>query len=342
MKKMLTLGLTLLAAAGASASAQTITGAGASFPNPLYSKMFAEYKKQTGVTVNYQSVGSGAGQKQIINRTVDFGASDNPMTNDMMKPAPAALLHVPTAIGAVVPAFNVPGVSSMKLTGETLAGIYLGSIKKWNDPKIAALNPGAKLPGLPITPVRRSDSSGTTYVFTDYLSAVNPTFKSKVGRGNSVKWPVGSAAKGNDGVAGAVKNTPGAIGYVELAYAKQNKLPFAQLKNKAGNWITADNGPASAAAAGVVIPSDTRVSIVNSGNAQAWPIASFTYVIFYKEQKYGSRTEAQGKNLKNLLWWMTHDGQKFNEGLDYAKLPAGMMPKVEKVIKSMTYGGKAL
>ncbi|ADY26821.1 phosphate ABC transporter, periplasmic phosphate-binding protein [Deinococcus proteolyticus MRP] len=342
MKKMLTLALSLVAAAGATASAQTITGAGASFPNPLYSKMFAEYKKQTGVSVNYQSVGSGAGQKQIINRTVDFGASDNPMTNDMMKPAPAALLHVPTAIGAVVPAFNVPGVTSMKLTGETLAGIYLGSIKKWNDPKIVALNPGVKLPGLPITPVRRSDSSGTTYVFTDYLSSVNPTFKSRVGRGNSVKWPVGSAAKGNDGVAGAVKSTPGSIGYVELAYAKQNRLPFAQLKNKAGNWITADNGPASAAAAGVVIPSDTRVSIVNSGNAQAWPIASFTYVIFYKEQKYGNRTQAQAKNLKNLLWWMTHDGQKFNEGLDYAKLPAGVMPKVEKVIKSMTYGGQAI
>ncbi|MDO4263943.1 MAG: phosphate ABC transporter substrate-binding protein PstS [Deinococcus sp.] len=342
MKKMLTLGLTLIAAAGASASAQTITGAGASFPNPLYSKMFAEYKNQTGVSVNYQSVGSGAGQKQIINRTVDFGASDNAMTNAMMAPAPAPLLHVPTAIGAVVPAFNVPGVTSMKMTGETLAGIYLGSIKRWNDPKIAALNPGVKLPGLPITPVRRSDSSGTTYVFTDYLSSVNPTFKSKVGRGNSVKWPVGSAAKGNDGVAGAVKNTPGAIGYVELAYAKQNKLPFAQLKNKAGNWITADNGPASAAAAGVVIPSDTRVSIVNSGNAQAWPIASFTYVIFYKEQKYGNRTQAQAKNLKDLLWWMTHTGQKFNEGLDYAKLPASVMPKVEKVIKSMTYGGKAI
>ncbi|MFC6618078.1 phosphate ABC transporter substrate-binding protein PstS [Deinococcus radiophilus] len=342
MNKLLTVGLTLLAAASASASAQTITGAGASFPYPLYSKMFAEYKKQSGVSVNYQSVGSGAGQKQIINRTVDFGASDNFMTNAMMAPAPAPLLHVPTAIGAVVPAFNVPGVSNLKLTGDVLASIYLGNIKTWNHARIKELNPGVTLPGLPITVVRRSDSSGTTYVFTDYLSGVNSTFASRVGRGNSVKWPWGSAAKGNDGVAGAVKNTPGALGYVELAYAKQNKLAFAQLKNKAGNWITADNGPASAAAAGVVMPGDTRVSIVNSANAQAWPISSFTYVIFYKEQKYGNRTQAQGKALKSLLWWMTHDGQKYNEGLDYAKLPAGVMPKVEKVIKSMTYGGQAL
>lgn len=340
---MLTLAIAIASAAGATASAQTITGAGASFPNPLYSKMFAEYKNQKGVSVNYQSVGSGSGQTQILQRTVDFAGSDNPMPADKEKTAPGALLHIPTAVGAVVPAYNIPGVTGgLKLTGDTLAGIYLGSIKKWNDPKIVALNPGLKLPGLPITPVRRSDSSGTTYVFTDYLSAVSPTFKSKVGRGNSVKWPVGSASKGNDGVAGAVKSTPGAIGYVELAYAKQNKLNFAQLKNKAGNWITADNGPAAAAVSGVVIPANTRVSLVNSGNAQAWPISSFTYVIFYKEQKYGNRTQAQAKALKDLLWWMTHDGQKYNEPLDYAKLPASVLPKVEKVIKSMTYGGSAI
>lgn len=342
MKKMLTLAIAIAATAGATASAQTITGAGASFPNPLYSKMFQEYKNAKGVSVNYQSVGSGSGQTQILQRTVDFAGSDNPMPADKEKTAPAPLLHIPTAIGAVVPAYNIPGVTNLKLTGDTLAGIYLGSIKRWNDPKIVALNPGVTLPGLPITAVRRSDGSGTTYAFTDYLSAVSPTFKSKVGRGNSVKWPIGTAAKGNDGVAGAVKSTPGAIGYVEMAYAKQNKLPFAQMKNKAGNWITADNGPAAAAVNGVVVPANTRVSIVNSSNPQAWPISSFTYIIFYKEQKYGNRTQAQAKALRDLLWWMTHDGQKYNEPLDYAKLPASVLPKVEKVIKSMTYGGAAL
>ncbi len=344
MKKLLTAALTLVAAAATAASAQTITGAGASFPNPLYSKMFAEYKNATGVSVNYQSVGSGTGRRQILARTVDFGASDNPMPDSEMKQAPAALLQIPTTIGAIVPAYNLPGVSNLKLTGDVLADIYLGNIKRWNDAKITALNPGVNIPGLPITAVRRSDSSGTTYGFSDYLASVSSTFRSRVGVNNSPNWPtgVGTAAKGNDGIAGTVKNTPGAIGYVELAYAKQNKLPFAQLKNKAGNWITADNGPAAAAASGVVIPNDTRVSIVNSGNPQAWPIASFSYVIFYKDQNYGGRSQAQGKALKDLLWWITHDGQKYSEALDYAPLPSNVVTKVERIIKSMTYGGKAL
>ncbi|MFC6592510.1 phosphate ABC transporter substrate-binding protein PstS [Deinococcus lacus] len=204
MKKLLMLGLLLTGAA----SAQTITGAGASFPYPLYSKMFAEYKAATGVNVNYQSVGSGSGQTQILQRTVDFAGSDNPMPADKMKSAPGQLVHVPTAIGAVVPVYNIPGVTKLRLDGPTLADIYLGKIKRWNDPKIKALNPDVTLPGLPITVARRSDSSGTSYVFTDYLSSVSGDFKSRVGRGNAVKWPVGSAAKGNDGVAGLVKNTP--------------------------------------------------------------------------------------------------------------------------------------
>lgn len=302
--------------------------------------MFAEYKNGSGTAVNYQSVGSGAGQKQILERTVDFAGSDNPMSNEQIAAASGKLLHIPTAIGAVVPAYNIPGVTgALKLDGATLANIYLGKIKTWNDPAIAKLNPGVNLAPIPVTVVRRSDGSGTTAVFTDYLSKVSAEFKSKVGSANTVSWPVGTGAKGNDGVAGVVKSTPGAIGYVELVYAKQNKLAFAQVKNRAGKFITADNGPASLAASGVVIPADTRVSITNSANADAYPIASFTYIIFYQDQKYGNRTQAQAVELKKLLNWMVTTGQQYNEALDYAKLPANVVTKAQTVINSMNYGG---
>lgn len=302
--------------------------------------MFAEYKNGSGTAVNYQSVGSGAGQKQILERTVDFAGSDNPMSNEQIAAASGKLLHIPTAIGAVVPAYNIPGVTgALKLDGATLANIYLGKIKTWNDPAIAKLNPGVNLAPIPVTVVRRSDGSGTTAVFTDYLSKVSAEFKSKVGSANTVSWPVGTGAKGNDGVAGVVKSTPGAIGYVELVYAKQNKLAFAQVKNRAGKFITADNGPASLAASGVVIPADTRVSITNSANADAYPIASFTYIIFYQDQKYGNRTQAQAAELKKLLNWMVTTGQQYNEALDYAKLPANVVTKAQTVINSMNYGG---
>ncbi|GBF05238.1 phosphate binding protein [Deinococcus aerius] len=342
MKKTFLLGLALMTT-GMAAAQTTLTGAGASFPYPLYSKMFAEYKDATGVNVNYQSVGSGAGQKQILERTVDFAGSDNPMSDETLKSAPAPLLHIPTAIGAVVPAYNLPGVTQpLKFTGRVLADIYLGKIKTWNDKAIAALNPGVTIPPLPITVARRSDGSGTTYVFSDYLSKVSGEWKSKVGVGNSLQWPVGTGAKGNDGVASVVKSTPGAIGYVELVYAKQNKLPFGSVQNRAGKFVLADNGPAAAAALGVVIPKDTRVSLTNSANANAYPIASFTYVIFYQDQKYGNRTEAQAKALKNLLGWMVTTGQGYNEGLDYARLPANVVNKARTIINSMTYGGKKL
>lgn len=344
MKKTF-LGLALVATASfGTASAQgSITGAGASFPFPLYSKMFAEYKKSASVDVNYQSVGSGAGQKQILERTVDFGASDNAMSDDSMKDAPGTLIHIPTAIGAVVPSYNLPGVTTpLKFTGKVLADIYLGKIKTWGDKSIAALNPGVTIPPLPITVARRSDGSGTTYVFADYLSKVSSEWKSKVGVGNSLQWPTGTGAKGNDGVAGVVKSTPGAIGYVELVYAKQNKLTFGSVQNRAGKFVVADNGPAAAAALGVVIPADTRVSITNSANADAYPIASFTYIIFYKDQKYGNRTEAQGKALKNLLTWMITTGQQYNEPLDYSKLPANVANKAKALVNSMNYGGKKL
>lgn len=339
MKKILTLalGLTL-----STASAATVTGAGASFPYPLYTKMFAEYKKTSGTDVNYQSVGSGAGQQQIIARTVDFGASDNPMSDEAMKPAPGKLLHIPTAIGAVVPAYNVPGADKIQFTGPVLADIYLGKIKMWNDAKLKAINPGVNLPALPITVARRSDGSGTTAVFTDYLSKVSGDWKAKVGSANSVQWPVGVGGKGNDGVAGIVKSTPGAIGYVELVYAKQNKLTFGAVQNRAGKFIVADNGPAALAANGVVIPQDTRVSLTNSANAGAYPIASFTYVIFYQDQKYGNRTKEQATELKKLLTWMTTTGQQFNEPLDYAKLPSNVQSRVKAILGSMNYGGAKL
>ncbi|GHF55180.1 phosphate-binding protein [Deinococcus metalli] len=332
------LGLALVAS---SATAQSLTGAGASFPYPLYSKMFAEYKNAAGVDVNYQSVGSGAGQKAITERTVDFAGSDNPMSDDAMKAAPAKLLHIPTAIGAVVPAYNLPGVTEpLKFTGKVLADIYLGKIKTWNDKAIAALNPGVTLAPLPITVARRSDGSGTTYVFSDYLSKVSTEWKTKVGVGNSLSWPVGTGAKGNDGVAGVVKSTPGAIGYVELVYAKQNKLPYGSVQNRAGKYVLADNVPAAMAAKGVVIPADTRVSLTNSANADAYPIASFTYVIFYQEQKYGSRTQAQAQQLKKLLTWMVTTGQGYNEPLDYAKLPDNVEAKAKSIINTLTFDGK--
>lgn len=339
MKKTL-LGLSALLTIGTAAAQSTITGAGASFPYPLYSKMFSEYK---AANVNYQSVGSGSGQKQILERTVDFAGSDNPMTNEQMSGASGKLLHIPTAIGAVVPAYNLPGVSKpLNFDGPTLANIYLGKIKTWGDPAIKKLNPGVNIPPLPITVARRSDGSGTTFVFSDYLSKVSSEWKKKVGAGNSLQWPVGTGAKGNDGVAGVVKSTPGAIGYVELVYAKQNKLTFGAVKNRAGKMVLADNGPAAKAAEGVVIPADTRVSLTNSANAAAYPIASFTYVIFYQDQKYGSRTEAQGKALKSLLTYMVTDGQKYNEALDYAKLPASVATKAKNIVNSMKFGGKKL
>ena len=343
MKKSFLLSLALVTTVGTASAQSSLTGAGASFPYPLYSKMFAEYKTAANVSVNYQSVGSGAGQKQITERTVDFAGSDNPMSDESMKAAPAKLLHVPTAIGAVVPAYNLPGVTTaLKFDGPTLANIYLGKIKTWNDAAIAKLNPGVTIPPLPITVARRSDGSGTTYVFSDYLSKVSSEWKTKVGVGNSLSWPVGTGAKGNDGVAGVVKSTPGAIGYVELVYAKQNKLTFGSVKNRAGKFVVADNGPAALAANGVVIPADTRVSLTNSANADAYPIASFTYVIFYQDQKYGTRTEAQGEALQKMLTWMVTTGQGYNEPLDYAKLPSAVANKAKTIINSMTYGGKKL
>jgi phosphate transport system substrate-binding protein len=331
------LGLTAGLGAGAAlADDLLINGAGATFPFPLYSKWFSDYNKaHSDLKFNYQSIGSGGGIKQITERTVDFGASDAPLTDEQLTKA-AGLLHIPTVMGAVVVTYNVPGVSALKLSSEALTGIFLGKITRWNDPAIAAPNAGVKLPDSAITVVHRSDGSGTSAIFTDFLAKVSPDWSTQVGHATSVKWPVGLGGKGNEGVTGLVKQTPGSIGYIELAYARQNKLPFASLKNKDGAFVEPSMASTSAAAAGVEIPDDFRVSITNASGKTAYPIASFTYILVYKDQTDSKKGEA----IARFLWWAIHDGQKAAPALDYAPLPAPVVKKVEAKLKTLTVEGK--
>jgi phosphate transport system substrate-binding protein len=322
--------------AAAAADALLINGAGATFPFPLYSKLFSDYNKlHPNLKFNYQSIGSGGGIKQITEKVVDFGASDAPLTGEQLAKA-QGLVHIPTVLGAVVITYNLPGAPSIKLTPEALAGIYLGKIQKWNDPAIAGVNPGAKLPDSAIAVVHRSDGSGTSAIFTDYLSKISPEWSTKVGHATSVKWPTGLGGKGNEGVTGLVKQTPGAVGYVELAYAKQNKLPTAALKNHDGAFVVPSIASTSTAAAGVEMPADFRVSITDARGKDAYPIASFTYILVYKDQK----DAAKGEALVKFLWWATHDGQKSAPGLDYAPLPPAVVKKVEATLKALTVDGK--
>ncbi len=321
--------------------AKTLTGAGATFPAALYSKYFNEYNKLTKVEVNYQSIGSGGGIKAISDQTADFGATDSPMTDAQLKEAKGGeILHIPMALGAVVATYNIPGLETTKLkfTGETLAAIFLGTITKWNDPKIAADNAGVKLPAEDIVSIHRSDGSGTSFVFTDYLSAVSAEWKTKVGASTTVNWPGGVGGKGNEGVAGEVKQTPFSIGYVELIYAVQNKLGVGLIKNKAGQFVEpnlAGVTGAAAAAAGKVAP-DLRVSIVDQDGAATYPISSFTWILAYKQMTDAAKATA----LTRLLWWGTHEAQKFNGDLGYAPLPAEIVTKGEAMIKSITGAGK--
>jgi phosphate transport system substrate-binding protein len=327
----------------ANGSEVRLQGAGATFPNPLYQKWFSEYNKvHPNLKFDYQSIGSGGGIKQISSNTVDFAGSDAPMTDQQLKEAPGELLHIPSIMGAVVMTYNIPNLpsASLKFSGETIADIYLGTIKKWSDPKITADNPGVNLPSADITVASRSDGSGTTFVFTDYLSKVSSEWKDKVGSGTSVKWPVGVSAKGNEGVTGQVKQSPNSIGYVELIYAEQNKLPYADVKNAAGQFVkpsiqTVSN--AAAAAASSMAP-DLRVSITNAPGSDAYPISTFTYFLAYKDQK----DQAKGKALVDFLWWATHDGQKMAPELVYAPLPSEVVQKDEDKIKSITFQGSAL
>jgi phosphate transport system substrate-binding protein len=319
-----------------------INGAGATFPYPLYSKWFYEYSNaHPGVKFNYQSIGSGGGIKQITAGTVDFGATDAPMTEEEMGKLPGAILHIPTAMGAVVVVYNLDKVEAgLKLTPDILAGIFLGKITRWNDPKIAELNKAVTLPNADIVVAHRSDGSGTTDIFTNYLTTVNTEWRAKVGHGKAVNWPVGLGGKGNEGVAGVVKQTPGAMGYVELAYAKQNNMTVASLRNREGHFVLPTLEATSAAAAGVAksMPADFRVSLVDAPGKDSWPISGLTWLLVYKDQK----DPAKGKALVQFLKWAIHDGQKMEAALDYAAIPKTVAEMVDKTLRQITSGGKPL
>jgi phosphate transport system substrate-binding protein len=312
--------------------AVSLTGAGATFPYPLYTKWTSEFSKaHPDIKINYQSIGSGGGIRQVTERTVDFGASDAPMSDEQIQKAPG-ILHIPTCIGAVTVTYNLEGVQSgLKLTPEALAAIFLGKIKNWDDPAIKSENPDAKLPSKPISSVHRSDGSGTTKIFVDYLSAVSPEWKGGPGSGTSVNWPGGLGAKGNEGVAGQVKSTPGAIGYVELAYATQNNMSVAAIKNAAGKFVMPTLESTTAAAASAKMPEDLRVSIVNAEGEASYPIAGFTYVLAFTEQK----DVRKGKAIVDFLDWAIHDGQKLTAALHYAPLPADVVKKTEAKLASI-------
>ena len=315
-----------------SAGAQSLNGAGATFPNPIYSKWFNEFdQSHPGVQINYQSVGSGAGIRQASEGTVDFGASDGPMTDEQMKNAKVKLFHIPTVLGAVVPTYNIPGVNAeLKFSGDVIADIYLGKINNWNDARLKQLNPGVNLPDHQILPVYRSDGSGTTYIFTDYLSKVSPDFQSKVGKSTSVRWPVGIGQKGNEGVAGMVRNSPYSFGYVELIYAVQNKMQYGTVKNAAGKFVKASTETVTAAAAGAAknMPNDFRVSITNAPGAESYPISSFTWLLIPLQ----SPDAKKGAVLKEFLKWMLEHGEKEAASLTYAPLPAPVAMKVAGAI----------
>jgi phosphate transport system substrate-binding protein len=321
------------------AGSLTLTGAGASFPYPMYSKWIDEYHKaNSGLEINYQSIGSGGGIKQVTEGTVDFGASDGPMNDDQLKAFQDkhgfAVLHFPTVLGAVVPTYNIPGVSAdLNFTPEALSGIFLGKITKWNDPAIAGANKGVSLPGNDIVVVHRSDGSGTSYIWTDYLSKVSDEWKSKVGKGASVNWPVGLGGKGNEGVAGLVKQTANSFGYVELIYAIQNKMPYGSVKNSSGSFVKADLAGVTAAAAGAAktIPDDFRVSITDAPGKGAYPISSFTWLLIPAKFSDGSKRDA----MKGFVKWMLADGQNFAEALSYAKLPKEVVAKELKALDSI-------
>ena len=312
----------------------TLNGAGATFPYPMYSKWFSEYNKlHSDVQINYQSIGSGGGIRQVLNGTVDFGASDSPMSDEQLAQSKTKILHIPTVLGAVVPAYNVPGVSGeIKFTPEALAGIFLGKIQNWNDPAITKANPGVNFPNQQIIVVYRAEGSGTTFIFTDYLSKVSADWNSTVGKGASVKWPLGMAGKGNEGVAGQIRQLQGSIGYVELIYAAENKITYGSVKNAAGNFVKASlDGVTEAAASVKTMPADFRVSITNAPGKTAYPISSFTWLLIPAQAKDAKK----GKIMADFLEWMLTDGQKMTSQLSYAPLPPSVVEKVKAALKQI-------
>lgn len=342
-KVLSSIGLILAAAAvPASVASRTVslTGAGASFPYPVYSKWIDEYRKlHPEVRINYQSIGSGGGIRQLMAGTVDFGGSDAYLSDEQLRSAPAKLLHIPTVMGAVAVTYNLPGLARpLRLTPDVLADIFLGRITRWNDRRIREANPGVSLPNRPIVVVRRSDGSGTTFIFTSYLSRVSQDWAQRVGSGTAVSWPVGVGAPQNDGVAGQVRQIPGAIGYVGLAYALQNRMAYAALRNRDGEFVLPSLESTSAAAAGATIPDDFRTLIVDAPGKDSYPIAAFTYILIQEAQP----DAVKGKALVDFLWWAVHDGQKFAPVLHYAPLPPSVVERVEKALRQVTYQGKPL
>jgi phosphate transport system substrate-binding protein len=324
-----------------SAQAVELNGAGATFPDPLYKKMFDEYNKKTGVKVNYQGIGSGGGIKQLTEKTIDFGGTDAFMSDDEISKTGAAIIHIPTCEGAVVVTYNLPGSPKLKLTGDIISDIFLGKITKWDDKKIVKENKNVKLPDLTISVVHRSDSSGTSYVFTDYLTKVSKEWAEKVGTNKSPNWPAGLGGKGNPGVSEYVKQIPGSIGYVELVYVLQNKMPYADIKNKSGNFITPSLESVSLAT-NVKLPADTRISITDTDAKNGYPISTFTWLILYKEQNYNNRNVEVTSALVKMLSWIITDGQSIPKTLDYAPLSKAAVDASTKLIKSVTYNGKPI
>jgi phosphate transport system substrate-binding protein len=329
---------TSLFAGATTAQSVDLNGAGATFPYPIYSKWFADYATSTGIKINYQSIGSGGGIRQLSEQTVDFGASDSPMSDQELANAKGgAVLHFPTVMGAVVITYNIPNVTKpLNLSGDVIADIFSGKITKWNDARIVAQNRGVTLPNSDILVVHRSDGSGTTYIFSDYLTSVSPSWSSTLGKAKEIKWPVGLGGKGNEGVAGQVKQTPGSIGYVELAYAKQNKLPYANVKNAAGRYVTPTIASVTAAASGMKLPKNTdyRVSIVNAPGKDSYPISSMTWILVYQNQL----DRAKGQKLIDFLRWAYTSGEKSAESLDYAPLPQAMRAQLERRLASISLG----
>jgi len=342
MRKILVLlTVAILFASAAPALAAELLGAGATFPYPYYSKLFDTYNKEKGVKINYQAIGSGGGIRQLLQKTVDFGGTDAFMSDKKIQEAGAEILHIPTCLGAVVVTYNLPTSPVLKLTPDIIADIFMGNIKAWNDERIAKINPGITLPAMNIVVVHRSDGSGTTFIFSDYLSKVNRQWKENVGRGKSLNWPTGLGAKGNPGVAGLIKQVPGSVGYAELIYALSNNMPVSIIQNKSGTFVKPSINSVSLAA-NVPLPDDTRVTITDTDAKEGYSISGFTWLIFYKEQSYNSRTMEKATALMNLLMYTVHEGQKLAEPLHYAPLPAEAVKKAETIIKSATFNGNKI